>query len=98
MCREDSVQGAHAKAEKASGAGVHVGYSLPASIFQTECCLRNSCFLSLPSWKLACTQAGLKARCKQGESSVATHQHACTYSVISVESCSAKPCALCLPS
>ena len=62
VCREDSVQGAYAKAEKASGAGVHVGYSLPASTLQTECCLRNSCFFSFPSWKLACTHAGLKAR------------------------------------
>ena len=43
------MQGAYAKAEKASGAGAHVGYSLPASSFQTECCLRNSCFLSLPT-------------------------------------------------
>ena len=98
-CRADSVQITYTKAEKTSGAGAHVGYSLPSSIVQTACCLRNSSFFSLPSWKLACTHAGLKARCKQrGKPERLHYWCGALRPAMHAECSSRKPCSLWLPS
>ena len=98
VCREDSVQGAHAKAEKASGAGAHVGNSLPASTLQTECCLRNSRFLSFPQLEVGVHPSRAEGSLQAGGENLS----GCTIDVVydrgsSAISCSRKPCSSCLP-